>query len=176
MENTKPASGNNPVLSDTDHVMAVMARLDGMQLWIVVTALEAHERGELTFQGALDRIKSECAEYDARSRMVRGAEAPPRVSVEIPLLNLQHGGARYSLHVHADLPGLPVKAGMVLDIEVTDRVDCDAVFHLADGSLARMQSMFDGTYRVTRQDGTVQIVPCAAMKGQVQGRWVGQTP
>lgn len=44
------------------------ARLDRVQLWIFVTALEMHQRGELTFEAALDRIKSECDEYDARRR------------------------------------------------------------------------------------------------------------
>ncbi|NYS24599.1 hypothetical protein HUK65_06305 [Rhodobacteraceae bacterium 2376] len=54
-------------------------------------------------------------------------------------------------------------------------IDCDALYHLTDGSFARIQNWFDGDkVRLVRASGAVDYLPRRDLSGQVQGCWTGR--
>jgi hypothetical protein len=70
------------------------------------------------------------------------------------------GAPQVAITITADQPAFGLRAGQeaILHLSKTSKIDCDAVFALYDGSFARVQSLFNGTYRVTGATETMQII------------------
>lgn len=89
--------------------------------------------------------------------------------VSIPFLNPESRAQDVAVELAADVPAFGLCAGQVVTVHPTGKIDCDAIFAFADGSLARLQTWGRGTYRKTDVAGAVQIVTPEAL-GKVMGR------
>lgn len=106
---------------------------------------------------------------------LRAGEACPDGYVSIPILNPSEMPPEYyRVHVQVDIPALSLRAGTSLEMEAQTRVDCDSLYHMADGSLARIHCWDPGTKRIVRESGAVEIVPSRGVLDQVQGCSTGR--
>lgn len=65
--------------------------------------------------------------------------------------------------IAADMPALQLVAGQNVTLRPVAKIDADAIFAFQDGSLARVQTLFNGTYRVTDSEGVLTIIKRADM-------------
>jgi hypothetical protein len=94
----------------------------------------------------------------------------PEGLARIPILNPFSGRAgHYAIDLHADLPGLRLKAGTVLHLIAQGVIDCDCVYHMQDGALVCIQCLGGGQYRRTNIWGRVDFVGRAEL-GEIIGR------
>ena len=85
------------------------------------------------------------------------ADADLSGMVALPILNFDTA-PRVTITITANMPALGLRAGQGVTLHLSGTIDCDSVFAFHDGSFARLQSLFDGTYRVTGATGPTQIV------------------
>lgn len=65
--------------------------------------------------------------------------------------------------IAADMPALQLKAGQNVTLRPVAKINADAVFAFQDGSLARVQTLFNGSYRVWDSEGVLTIIQRADM-------------
>lgn len=78
-------------------------------------------------------------------------------SITIPFLD-ENPAHDIPATMAADMPALQLKAGQNVTLRPVAAIDADAVFAFQDGSLARVQTLFNGTYRVTDSEGVLTII------------------
>jgi len=83
--------------------------------------------------------------------------------VQIPAYGLESAALDVAATIAADMPALQLKAGQHVTLRPVPAIDADAVFAFQDGSLARVQTLFNGTYRVTDSEGDLTIISRADM-------------
>jgi hypothetical protein len=76
----------------------------------------------------------------------------------IPALGMETAAHDMGATIAADLPALHLQAGQHVTLRPVAAVDADAIFAFQDGTLARVQSCFDGTYQVTASTGASRII------------------
>jgi len=80
-------------------------------------------------------------------------------------------GERWTVTVGADLPGLHLNAGDVLTVRPQCRWNCDCLYLLESGELARITfSDTPHVQRMVHQCGRVAFVPLADVHAQIVGR------
>ena len=71
--------------------------------------------------------------------------------------------------VNTDLPALALLAGDVLAVRSQDRWDCDALYQTVTGDVVKIQTLFDGTVRITAPDGAESILAMTEAHGLICG-------
>lgn len=88
--------------------------------------------------------------------------------IHLPILNPENRADDVEAELATDLPALGLRAGASITIRPTEAADCDALFLMDDGTLARLQHWEGRTFRKTNATGAVVIVAHDAV--QVAGR------
>lgn len=84
--------------------------------------------------------------------------------VFLPVLNAQGPARLVMVEIAADLPALGLTKGQPLALCPIAAPDCDCLYVLADGNLARLQFFGGGTFRMVDAEGAVSVVPSAAVQ------------
>jgi hypothetical protein len=79
-------------------------------------------------------------------------------------------GDRWTVQIVADRPALDLKAGDTLHVVAQTWIDCDCRYQARDGEIYIVQTMMDGTYRVTCRAGLSRAITAEQLHGRIVGR------
>lgn len=77
---------------------------------------------------------------------------------------------RWEVRINADMPVFDLRAGDTLHVVSQTWIDCDCRYQARDGAIYIIQSMMDGTYRVTNQAGFSKALTTEELSGRIVGR------
>jgi hypothetical protein len=89
------------------------------------------------------------------ARLAAGSDLSGMIA--LPVLNFDTAPDA-TVTITADMPALGLRAGQDVTLRLSGKIDCDAIFAFQDGTFARLQTLFDGTYRVTGATGPMRII------------------